>query len=161
MSQNLLEKCFKRMREIIVRTKDVSLVSSKTKNIKKVGLNMPSHLGKSQATIIANNIRTGDISLFKDKNISKGIQTMSILQNDENLKNNSLKEDKHLPSRDNNPLKDKLLLKGKNYDEIFFFPEEETEKMPINPIVILSEMEKGYLAFSEFIYKNSNGKGYY
>ena len=161
MSQNLLEKCFERMREIIVRTKDVSLVSSKTKNIKKVGLDMPSHPGKSQATTIADNIRTGDISLFKDKNISKGIQAMSILQNDENLKNNSLKEDKHLLSRDNNPLKDKLFLKGKNYDEILFFPEEETEKMPINPTVILSEMEKGYLAFSEFIYKNPNGKGYY
>ena len=58
MSQNLLEKCFERMREIIVRTKDVSLVSSKTKNIKKVGLDMPSHPGKSQATTIADNIRT-------------------------------------------------------------------------------------------------------
>ena len=79
------------MRKIIVRTKDVSLVSSKTKNIKKVGLNIPSHPGKSQATTIADNIRTRDISLFKDKNISKGIQAMSILQNDENLKNNSLK----------------------------------------------------------------------
>ena len=42
-----------------------------------------------------------------------------------------------------------------------FFLEEETEKIPINPTVILSDMEKGYLAFSDFIYKNPNGKGYY
>ena len=46
MAQNLLEKCFEEMREIIVRTKDVSSVSSKTKNIKKVSLNMLSHLRK-------------------------------------------------------------------------------------------------------------------
>ena len=47
MSQNLLEKCFERMGEIIVMTEDVSSVSSETKNIKKVGLDMPSHMGKS------------------------------------------------------------------------------------------------------------------
>ena len=39
MAQNLFEE----LREIIMRTEDVSLVSSETKNIKKVGLDMPSH----------------------------------------------------------------------------------------------------------------------
>ena len=42
-----------------------------------------------------------------------------------------------------------------------FFLEEETKKKPINPTVILSDMKKGYLAFSDFIYNNPNGKGYY
>ena len=54
ISQNLLE----RLGEIIMRIDDVSSASSETKNIKKVGLDMPSHLGKSQATTIADNIRT-------------------------------------------------------------------------------------------------------
>ena len=47
MSQNLLEKCFEKMREIIARSKYVPSVSSKTKNINKVGLDMSSHSGKS------------------------------------------------------------------------------------------------------------------
>ena len=63
-----------------MRTDDVSSVSSETKNINKVGLDMPFHLGKIQATTIADNIMTRDISLFKGKNISKGIQEMHILQ---------------------------------------------------------------------------------
>ena len=46
---HILEKCFERLGEIIVRTDNVSSVSSETKNIKKVGLDMPSHSGKSQA----------------------------------------------------------------------------------------------------------------
>ena len=58
MAQNLLEKCFEEMGEIIVRTKDISSVSSETKNIKKVGLDMSSHPEKSQAIVIADNIRT-------------------------------------------------------------------------------------------------------
>ena len=58
MSQNLLEKCFERLGEMIMRTDDVSSVSSETKNINKVGLDMLSHSGKSQATTIADNIRT-------------------------------------------------------------------------------------------------------
>ena len=87
---------------------------------------MSSHPRKSQATAIADNIRTGDISLSKDKNISKGIQEMSFLQKDESLKNNSSTKDKHLLSEDNSPLKDKLLLKGENIDEIHFFPNEKT-----------------------------------
>ena len=58
ISQNILEKCFERLGEIIVRTDDVSSASSETKNIKKVGLDMPSHSGKSQATTTADNIRT-------------------------------------------------------------------------------------------------------
>ena len=46
ISQNLLEKCFERLGEMIMRTDDVSSVSSDTKNINKVGLDMPSHLRK-------------------------------------------------------------------------------------------------------------------
>ena len=57
MTQNLLEKCFEEMGEIKMRTKDVSSVSSKTKNIKKVGFDMSSHQRKSQATTIVDNIR--------------------------------------------------------------------------------------------------------
>ena len=41
-----------------MRTDNVSSVSSETKNINKVGLDMPSHLGKSQATSIADNVAT-------------------------------------------------------------------------------------------------------
>ena len=73
MAQNLLQKCFEEIGEIIVRIEYISSVSSEAKNILKVGLDMPSHLGKSQSTSNADNIRTGDISLSKDKNISKGI----------------------------------------------------------------------------------------
>ena len=47
MAQNLFEKCFEKMGEIIVRMEDISSVSSETKNIKKVGLYMSSHPGKS------------------------------------------------------------------------------------------------------------------
>ena len=111
ISQNFLEKCFERLGEMIMRTNDVSSASYKTKNIKKVGLDMPSHSGKSQATAIADNIRTGDISLPKGKNISKGTQEMPIIQNDKSLKNNSLAKDKNLSSGDNSPSKDKLLSK--------------------------------------------------
>ena len=57
ISQNLLEICFERLREIIMRSNDVSSASSETKNINKVGLDMPSHSGKIQATTIADNIR--------------------------------------------------------------------------------------------------------
>ena len=71
ISQNLLEICFERLREIIMRSNDVSSASSETKNINKVGLDMPSHSGKSQATAIADNIRIGDISLFKGKKYVK------------------------------------------------------------------------------------------
>ena len=159
-SQNILEKCFERLGEIIVRTDDVSSASSETKNIKKVGLDMPSHSGKSQATATADNIRTGDISLLKSKNISKGTQEMPILQKDKSLNNNSLAKDKNLSSGDNSPSKDKLLSKGENSDDILFFPEEKTENI-ITSSFILSEMERKYLTFSEFIYNNPNGDGYY
>ena len=47
MAQNLFQKCFEEIGEIIVRTKDASLVSSETKNIKQVGLDMLSHRGNS------------------------------------------------------------------------------------------------------------------
>ena len=73
MTQNLLEKCFEEMGEIIMRIEDVSSVFSKIKNIKKVSLDMSSHQGKSHATTIVDNSRIRDISLFKDKNILKGI----------------------------------------------------------------------------------------
>ena len=79
ISQNLLEKCFERLREMIMMTYDISSVSSETKNINKVGLDVSSHSRKNQTTTIADNIRTEDISLSKGKNISKGIQEMSIL----------------------------------------------------------------------------------
>ena len=94
-----------------MRTYDVSSASSETKNINKVGLDMSSHSGKSQATAIADNIMIGDISLSKGKNILKGIQEMPILQKDKSLKNNSLGKDRHLSSGDNSPSKDKLLSK--------------------------------------------------
>ena len=41
-----------------MRTDDVSSASSEIKNIKKVGLDMSSHSGKSQATTTVDNIRT-------------------------------------------------------------------------------------------------------
>ena len=131
-----------------MRTDDVSSVSSKTKNINKVGLDMPSHLRKSQTITIADNIRTRDISLSKGKNISKGIQEMPILQKDKNLK-------------DNSPPKDRLLSKGENSDETLFFPEEKTENISIISSITLSNMERKYFTFSEFIYNNPNGNGYY
>ena len=161
MSQNLLEKCFERLGEMIMRSEDVPSVSLETKNINKAGLDMSSHLGKSQATVIADNIRTGDISLSKDKNISKGIQEMPILQKDKSLKDNSLPKNKHLPSGDNSPSKDKLLLKGENSDDILFFLEEKIENTTINASsFILFDIEIKYLTFSEFIYNNPNGPGY-
>ena len=87
---------------------------------------------------------------------------MSILQKDENLKNNSPSKDKHLPSEDNCPSKDKLLPKGENTDETLFFQEEKTENIVLNPSShILSDIERKYLTFSEFIYNNLNGHGYY
>ena len=43
---------------MIMRIDDVSSVSSETKNINKVGLDMSSHLRKSQTTTIVDNIRT-------------------------------------------------------------------------------------------------------
>ena len=85
----------------MMKSDDVSSASSETKNIKKVGLDMPSHSGKSQATTIADNLRTRYISLPKGKNISKGTQEMSILQKDKSLKNNS-------PSRTNSSIKEKI-----------------------------------------------------
>ena len=57
ISQNLLEKYFERLREMIIRSDDVSSASSETKNINKVDLDMPSHSGKSQITTIVDNIR--------------------------------------------------------------------------------------------------------
>ena len=47
MSQNLLEILFERLGEMIVRTENVSSVSSETKNINKVGLDMSSRSGKN------------------------------------------------------------------------------------------------------------------
>ena len=122
---------------------------------------MPSHSGKSQATAIADNIRTGGISLSKGKNISKGIQEMPILQKDKSLKNNSLAKDKNISNGDNNPSKDKLLSKGENSGDILFFLEEKTENIAISTSFILFDMERKYLTFSEFIYNNPNGDGYY
>ena len=57
MSQNLLEKCFERLGEMIMRLEDVPSVFLETKNINKVGLDMLYHLGKIHETTIADNIR--------------------------------------------------------------------------------------------------------
>ena len=43
ISQNILEKCFEMLGEMIIRIDDVSSVSSKSKNINKVGLDMLYH----------------------------------------------------------------------------------------------------------------------
>ena len=94
-----------------MRTEDVSSVSSKTKNINKVSLDMSSHSGKSQTIANADNIRTRDISLSKDKNISKDTQEIPILQTDKSLKDNSFLKDKHFLIGDNGPSKDRLLPK--------------------------------------------------
>ena len=67
MSQNLLEKCFEILREMVVRSEDVPSISSLTKNINKVGLDMPSHSGKIQATTNVDNIRTEDYPCLKTK----------------------------------------------------------------------------------------------
>ena len=70
---------------------------------------------------------------------------MPILQKDKSLKNNSIKKDKHLQSGDNNPSNEKLLPKGENLDDTFFFPEEKTENMSIISLITLSDMEKKYV----------------
>ena len=85
---------------------------------------------------------------------------MPILQKDKSLNNNSLAKDKNLSSGDNNPSKDKPLSKGENSDDILFFPEEKIENINTSSF-ILSNMERKYLTFSEFIYNNPNGDGYY
>ena len=46
MSQNLMEKCFEKLGEMIVRSQDVPSISSETKNINKVD-DMLSNFGKS------------------------------------------------------------------------------------------------------------------
>ena len=46
MSQNLLEKCFERLGEMIMRSKNVPSVSLETKNINKVGLEIAVPFGK-------------------------------------------------------------------------------------------------------------------
>ena len=102
-----------------------------------------------------------DIYLSKDKNISKGIQEMSILQKDKSLKDNNFPKDKHFACGDNSLSKDKLLLKGENLDDILFFPEEKIENMSIISSIPLFGMERKYLTLSEFIYNNRNGNGYY
>ena len=85
---------------------------------------------------------------------------MPILQKDKSLNNNSLTSDKNLSSGDNSPSKDKLLSKGVNSNDILFFPEEKTENINTSSF-ILSDMERKYLTFSEFIYNKPNGDGYY
>ena len=86
---------------------------------------------------------------------------MSILKKDESLKNNSPTNDKHLPSGDNSPPNDKLLLKEENANAILFFSEKKTENITINSsLFILSNIERKYLTFSEFIYNNPNRPGY-
>ena len=87
---------------------------------------------------------------------------MPIIQKDKSLKNNSLAKNKNLSSGDNSPSKDKLLSKGENSDDILFFLEEKIEINVINTSsFILFDMERKYLTFSELIYNNPNGDGYY
>ena len=73
MAQNLFGRSFENFENIIMRTEDASLVSLETKNILKVVLDMSYHMGKSQGTAKAYDPLTRDISLSKDKNISKCI----------------------------------------------------------------------------------------
>ena len=87
---------------------------------------------------------------------------MPILQKDKSLKDNSFSNEKNLSNGENSPSKDKLLFKGKNGNDILFFPEEKTENIAINTSsFILSDMKRKYLTFSKFIYNNPNGNGYY
>ena len=72
MAQNLFKRSFEIFENIIMRTEDASSISSEAKNILNVSLDMSSHMGKSQGTAKDDDIRTRDISLSKDKNISKG-----------------------------------------------------------------------------------------
>ena len=73
---------------------------------------------------------------------------MSILQKDKSLK-------------DNNSLKDRLLLKRENSYETLFFLKEKTYNIFIISSITLFNKEIKYLTFSEFIYNNPNGNGYY
>ena len=58
MAQNLLEKSFEDLENLIIRTKDVSSVSLETKNILKVDLDMSFPMGRSQVIANADDIRT-------------------------------------------------------------------------------------------------------
>ena len=83
---------------------------------------------------------------------------MSIISKDKGLVNNNPLYGK---AQDNSPSNDKLLAKGENPDGILFFRKEKTKNIPLNSSVIISDIEKKYLAFSEFIYNNPNGHGYF
>ena len=89
MAKNLFKRSLQIFESMIMRIEDASSVSLDTKNILKVALDMSSHMGKRQGTTKANDIRKEDISLSKDKNISKGIQKMPIIPKDKSLVNNS------------------------------------------------------------------------
>ena len=89
MAKNLFKRSLQIFESMIMRIEDASSVSLETKNILKVALDMSSHMGKSQGTTKANDIRKEDISLSKDKIISKGIQKMPIIPKDKSLVNNS------------------------------------------------------------------------
>ena len=58
MAQNLFERSFDNLGNIIMRIEAASSVSSNTENITKVGLDMSSYQGKNQATENVDNIRT-------------------------------------------------------------------------------------------------------
>ena len=83
---------------------------------------------------------------------------MSILPKDKSLVNNNSSQGK---AQDISHLKNKLLSKGENSDDILFFPKEKIENTPINFSIIISAIKKKYLAFSEFVYNNPNGHGYF
>ena len=83
---------------------------------------------------------------------------MPILPKEKSLVNNN---PSHGKTQDNSLSKDKLLSKGENLVTSSFFSRKKQKKILVNPTVTLSKMEKGYLSFSEFIYNNPNGKGFY
>ena len=149
IAQNLFERSFEELEFLIMRTKDISSVSSEAKNILKVDLDMSSHMGKNQILANADNIGVKDASQSSDKNILTGIQEMSILSKDKSLKIHSSNKDKTLPKEDNSPSKDKLVSKKETSYDILFFLKEKIVNIVLNPLLhVLSNIERKYLTFS-------------
>ena len=62
LAQNIFKKSFEELEFLIMRTKDISLVSLEAKHILKVDLDMSSHMRKSQIPENADNIGVKDVS---------------------------------------------------------------------------------------------------
>ena len=86
---------------------------------------------------------------------------MFIIQKDKSLKDNNLSKDKHLQSGDNSLSRTDPFQKEKIQMIHSLLSEEKTKNMSIISSITLSDMERKYLTFSEFIYNNLNGNGYY